>query len=50
MLNIFNAAEVKMKGVLTQEQGNVARQNKNGTPDRSGDVSHLPKYTPHKKK
>ena len=50
MPNIFNTTEVKMKGVPTQKQGNVARRNKNGIQDRSGDGSDLPKYTPHKKK
>jgi hypothetical protein len=42
--------EVGMKGVPTQKKGNVARQNKNGTRDRSGDGADLPKYRPPKKK
>ena len=39
-----------MKGAPTQKQGNVARQNKDGTRDVSGDGAELPKYTPPKKK
>jgi len=39
-----------MKGTPTQKQGNVARQNKNGTRDKSGDGADLPKYTPPRKK
>lgn len=39
-----------MKGTPTQKDGNVARQNKNGTRDKSGDGVELPKYTQPKKK
>jgi hypothetical protein len=39
-----------MKGTPTQKHGNIPRQNKNGTPDKSGDGMELPKYTPQDKK
>ena len=42
-----------MKGIPTQKQGNIARpvKTKGGSrPDRSGDGSDLPKYSPPKKR
>ncbi len=39
-----------MKGTPKQSQGNVPRQNKDGSKDVSGDGVELPKYTPPKKK
>jgi hypothetical protein len=34
----------------TQKEGNVARQNKDRTPDISGDGVSLPKFTPPKER
>lgn len=36
----------EMKGTPTQKLGNVARQIKNGTKDKSGDGADLPKVYP----
>lgn len=36
-----------MKGTPTQKQGNIPKQTKRGTPDKSGDGCELPKFTPH---
>ena len=33
----------------TQKEGNIARPNKDGTPDKSGDGARLPKFGPPKK-
>ena len=38
-----------MKGTPSQNKGNPPRQNKDGTPDKSGDGIELPKFTPLKK-
>jgi hypothetical protein len=39
-----------MKGTPTKAQGNIPRQNKNGTLDKSGDGMELPMYKLSKKK